>query len=382
MTDARRFLECFRGRGGKQVFGVPDSLMLGLSRALEGDFTARDHIVAVNEGAAVALAMGSYLASGSIPMVYMQNSGLGNALNPLTSLIDPLVCAVPMILVIGWRAEEMEGGGVLPDEPQHCKQGAITTGILDLLGIPFMVIDARSSVEFAMRFAMDSARERSGPTALLVRKGTFDAADRLRQATAPLPTRESAIKAIAGCLPADIPVVATTGMTSRELFEFRASRDHDDAVDFLTVGGMGHASSIAQGIALTREELKVVCLDGDGALLMHMGSLAMGARLSNFVHVVLNNGVHDSVGGQPTLAQGLRIADIASGVGYSHISTSASLASITETISIMLSSVGSCFLEVICSPGTRIDIGRPSTTPLENRLEFMARHRRPDERFR
>ena len=334
---------------------------------------AERHVVATNEGSAVGLAIGHYLATGRPALVYMQNAGLGNTVNPLTSLADPEVYGIPMILMIGWRGEILADGKQVHDEPQHVKQGQVTLQQLEILGIPYEIIDSQTNeIEPVLNGLITKAFSRSGPVALVVRKQTFS------QFKLPEPlvtkekmSREEAIRIVLSALPDNIPVVATTGKASRELFELRKQSGTGYERDFLTVGGMGHAAQIAAGIALARADLKVACFDGDGAVLMHMGALAISADCPNLLHIVINNGAHDSVGGQPTKGASLDFSRIALACGYDWTSQAETSTEIISAIGHWLANPVSTFLEIKCKLGARADLGRPDRSPSQNKAGFM-----------
>jgi len=354
-------------RGVHFYAGVPDSLLQPFCSYVEEHARPGCHLIAANEGNALAIAMGHQLATGNVPAVYMQNSGLGNAINPLTSLADPQVYRVPILLIIGWRGEP----GV-KDEPQHVKQGKITADQLDLLGIPFNILDAESDALRIVDSALDDVNARGAPGALLVRHGAFAPFSppnrSSRNATL---TREEALQCLLD-LAGDALVVVTTGKASREVFELRAQMGQAQT-DFLTVGGMGHASSIALGVALGCRDRRVVCLDGDGALLMHMGALPIIGQHgpANLVHVLLNNAAHESVGGQPTVADALNFAAISLASGYRTFGKAHDLQSLRATWADALASQGPALLQVNISCGSRPDLGRPTTTPEENKRAFV-----------
>jgi phosphonopyruvate decarboxylase len=373
MIDPATFLAALDEAGIKFAAGVPDSLLKDVCACITTRFPAERHVIATNEGSAVGLAIGHFLATGRPALVYMQNSGLGNVINPVASLADPLVYGIPMLVMIGWRGEMKADGNQLHDEPQHVKQGQITVAQLDVLGIPYRLLDENTTDIGALTKELTQlALARSGPVALLVRKQTFSAFkfDSKRD-DQHLPTREQAIKRLIDALPENTPVVSTTGMASRELFEHRKTSGKGHDHDFLTVGGMGHASQIATGIAIERPGQKVLCIDGDGALLMHMGGLAISGRQSNLIHVVINNGAHDSVGGQPTLAQNLDLASIARDCGYGFVAQAASEQEILDNLQTALKGNCSAFLEIKCKRGARADVGRPDRSPARNKQDFM-----------
>jgi len=274
--------------------GVPDSLLKNICAYITDHAPSNNHIIAANEGAAVGLAIGYHLATGKIPLVYLQNSGFGNTINPLLSIVDPEVYQIPMVLMIGWRGEP----GV-KDEPQHKKQGRVNQALLQAMEIPYSILDHDSQQALlSIKEAAHRAVLNRGPYALLIRKGIFEKYQLLKDDKLDFPlTREMAVKIVVDHLDPQDAVISTTGMTSRELFEYRdfLNQGHDN--DFLTIGGMGHTSQIALGIALQKNDRQVFCLDGDGSVIMHMGSLAViGTQgIGNFKHIILNNGVHDSV---------------------------------------------------------------------------------------
>ncbi|MDA1196495.1 MAG: phosphonopyruvate decarboxylase [Nanoarchaeota archaeon] len=345
--------------------GVPDSLLKDFCGYVQDH--AAHHLIAANEGNAVGVASGYHLASGKIPLVYMQNSGQGNAINPLLSLTDSEVYSIPMLLIVGWRGEP----GV-SDEPQHVKQGKVTSAVFDAMGISYAVLpEDIKEAQACLDTAFLVIKEKQMPYAILVRNGTFDAYSNIANPSEHSLSREEALRFVVDAV-GDAVVVSTTGKTSRELFELREERKESHARDFLTVGSMGHASSIALGIALELNK-EVYCFDGDGAFLMHMGSVAVIGSQSckNFKHVVFNNGVHDSVGGQPTAASDLSLASIAKDCGYAQVFTATDEKSLKAALGKLASCEGPALLEVGITPGARKDLGRPTTSPQENKKAFM-----------
>lgn len=363
--------EELRKQGFNFFTGVPDSLLKDFCAYITDHVPPSAHVIAANEGNAVALAVGHFLGTGEPALVYMQNSGIGNTVNPLLSLADPEVYSIPMLLVIGWRGEP----GV-KDEPQHVKQGRIMTDLLDAMEIPWRVLDASTKDPAALiSAACESMRERMGPAALLVRAGAFERYTLRANRPIDFPmTREDAVKAIVDALdPTDV-VVSTTGKTSRELFEHRKATGVPGN-DFLTVGGMGHTASIAMGLARSQPARRVVCLDGDGSAIMHMGSLAVigNSGLTNLLHVVINNGSHESVGGQPTVGHEIDFPTIARACGYRHASSVSTLEALRESVAMLRQVEGPALLEVKVRIGSRSNLGRPTSTPLENRDALMKR---------
>lgn len=315
MLDQKKIFECLAAHGVTYFTGVPDSYLNGFCNYALANCGDRN-VITANEGNAVALAAGHYLATTEIPLVYMQNSGEGNTVNPLASLVDKDVYATPMILLIGWRGQ----GNTEPNHPQHWRQGEITTSILDILHIPYTVLaDDNAEFEKTVEKAVAYCTETRGVYALIAPKGLMADPDKPNDVDDVYPmSREEAIEVILDHMPEDAIYSATTGRATRELFFLREKRCETKARDFLNVGSMGHASSVALGIALSRPKRKVVVLDGDSAAMMHMGALTMVSKLDvpNFMHVVLNNGAHESVGGQPSAGHLLNWTAIASACGY------------------------------------------------------------------
>ncbi len=375
MIDPTGLIKAFQAVGVRFFTGVPDSLMKSLSAALGASVLEHDHVIAANEGNAVAAAMGHTLVTGVPALVYLQNSGLGNTVNPLLSLVDPEVYGVPMVLLVGWRGEPSVG-----DEPQHIKQGRITPAVLDVMEIPWEELHPDSSDDDAAAVAtraVHSAVARNGPSAIVVRKGAFAAFESGTPVAArdqdARPSREQALEAVLSAIPHGGAVVATTGMLSREVFAFRTAAGGGDELDLLTVGGMGHASSIALGMSLADPMRPVWCLDGDGALLMHLGALAVIARTAgaSFHHIVFNNRVHDSVGGQPTAIDAVDIPRLALAAGYRWAQRVSTLAEVAAACTEAARHDGPSLIEIEVRPGSRSDIGRPTRTPAQARVRLQ-----------
>ena len=371
MIDPQALLSTLDGLGVRFFAGVPDSLLQPLCDRLVSSIPAGRHVIAANEGAAVALAAGWHLATNSTPCVYMQNSGLGNAVNPLVSLADADVYGIPMLLVIGWRGEILDARQI-KDEPQYVKQGRITRDLLQCLDIPHAVLAAETpGFADTVRGLVDLARSERRPTALVVRKNTFGEAGAAATAVTNELSREQAVAVLVDVLPDDVVIVSTTGKLSRELYEIRLARGQSTERDFLTVGSMGHAVQIASGIALAQPQRRVACLDGDGAMIMHMGALTTSATIPNLLHAVINNGAHESVGGQPT--QGFRIdmPGIAKACGYAMSARAATADEIRAAVASALAARGASFIEVRTRVGARADLSRPKSTPAESKQGFM-----------
>ena len=318
MLNQERVFKTLADNGVTYFTGVPDSYLNGFCNYALAHCGERN-VIAANEGNAVGIASGHYFASKEIPLVYMQNSGEGNAVNPLASLVDKAVYAVPMLLLIGWRGQ----GGSEPNHPQHKLQGEITPGLLELMHIPYTVLtDSDEEFESAVKKAVKYCTENRQPYGLIAPKGVMADPDKPNNVDSTYPmSREEAIEVILDHMPADTIYSATTGRATRELFFLREKRNETKAHDFLNVGSMGHASSVALGIALEKPERYVVALDGDSAAMMHMGAMTMVSKVSapKFLHVVLNNGAHESVGGQPSAGHLVDFTQIAEACGYATV---------------------------------------------------------------
>lgn len=353
--------------------GVPDSQLRPFCDHLMREYgiDPHHHIIAANEGNCVGIAAGYHLATKKIPVVYMQNSGEGNIVNPFTSLLSPDVYAIPMIFVIGWRGEPG-----IKDEPQHVQQGRITLDLLDLLGIRYAIVDKDLSAENLQNIMLSfKGYLASGHSiALVIKKGALSSnSTKVDYSNQFDMTREAAIKTIVS-MAAECPIVSTTGKASRELFEIRKMNGQDHSHDFLSVGSMGHASSIALGVAAAREDMRVICLDGDGAALMHMGSMAvLGASgLKNVLHVILNNNAHETVGGMPTVSAKIDYGGIALACGYDSVFSVRNEKQLEDALNSSMNGKGLVLIDVKCRLGSRPDLGRPTTTPIQNKDAFMA----------
>ena len=350
--------------------GVPDSLLKNLCAYITDNLPHNQHIIAANEGGAVGLAAGYHLATGKIPVVYMQNSGLGNTVNPLMSLTDKLVYNIPVLLVVGWRGEP----GV-KDEPQHRKQGLVTLPLLETMGIKHEILtDDESQLPEQINRAVAHMQATKEAFALVVKKGTFDTYKLQSSTNSSLSlSRERAIDLVAEKVSDRDVIVSTTGMISRELFEYRTAMNQGHHQDFLTVGSMGHASQIALGVAINKPERKVYCFDGDGATIMHTGNMAIIGSVSptNFYHIVFNNGAHDSVGGQPTVGHQVDIPSVAKAFGYKTVITVDNESDLVQQMDILTQKEAPLLLEIKVKKGARADLGRPTTTPIENKEALM-----------
>ncbi len=365
------FIEALRQKGIDCFAGVPDSLLKNICAYITDHFDASHNIIAANEGAAVGFAAGHYLATGQPACVYMQNSGEGNIINPLASLTDREVYNIPVLLLIGWR-----GRPGVHDEPQHVKQGKVTTGLLNVMGVNYEVLSKEEDKAAKQIEKAASALRDNEVFALVIEKDTFDEYKLQNVNVNDLTmTREEAIQTVASALSSKDVIVSTTGMISRELFEARTAWGQGHERDFLTVGSMGHASQIALGIALEKTDRRVWCFDGDGATIMHMGSMAIVAskKPANYIHVVFNNGAHDSVGGQPTVGLAIDLPAVAKALGYSAAFSVSTIQELKSQLSILNSqfSEGPVLIEVKVKKGNRKDLGRPTTTPIENRDALM-----------
>ena len=352
--------------------GVPDSQLKALCNYLMHTYgiDPKHHIIAANEGNCTALAAGYHLATGKVPVVYMQNSGEGNIINPVASLLNDKVYAIPVIFVVGWRGEP----GV-HDEPQHIYQGEVTVKLLEDMDIRTFVIGKETTDDEVVN-AMSEFRKilaAGKDVAFVIRKGALSYDQKVVYSNRNTMKREEIIRHVVAASGED-PIVSTTGKASRELFEIREANGQNHKYDFLTVGSMGHSSSIALGVALNKPEKRIWCIDGDGAALMHMGAMAViGAnRPDNLIHVVINNGAHETGGGMPTVAEKIDLVAIAKACGYPNADSVDSFDKLDEALQTAKNGRELTLIEVKCSIGARDDLGRPTTTALENKQNFMA----------
>ena len=351
--------------------GVPDSQLKALCNYLMDRYgiDPKHHIIAANEGNCTALAAGYHLATGKVPVVYMQNSGEGNIINPVASLLNDKVYAIPVVFIVGWRGEPG-----IHDEPQHIYQGEVTTKLLDDMGIANFAI-GKDTTDEEVENVMQGFKEklsRGLDVAFVIRKGALTDAPKVEYKNNNSMIREEIIRHIVKASGED-PIVSTTGKASRELFEIRVANSQSHKYDFLTVGSMGHSSSIALGVAINKPESRIWCVDGDGAVLMHMGSMAvLGAnKPKNLIHVVINNGAHETVGGMPTVAGSIDLVAVAKACGYPNAVCVDNFEDLDNELEKAKNRNELSLIEVKCSIGAREDLGRPTTTALENKQNFM-----------
>lgn len=351
--------------------GVPDSQLKALCDYLMSKYgiDPHHHIIAANEGNCTALAAGYHLATGKVPVVYMQNSGEGNIINPVASLLNDKVYAIPVVFIIGWRGEPG-----IHDEPQHIYQGEVTVKLLEDMDIKSYVIGNDTTDEEATE-AMEMFRKELAvgkDVAFVIRKGALTNSPKVTYKNDNELIREEIIRHIVMASGED-PIVSTTGKASRELFEIREDNNQSHQYDFLTVGSMGHGSSIALGVAINKPESRIWCVDGDGAVLMHMGSMAVIGtnKPANLIHVVINNGAHETVGGMPTVAGTIDLVKIALACGYPNAVCVDNYEDLDRELENAKSRNALSLIEVKCSIGSRKDLGRPTTTALANKQHFM-----------
>ena len=373
MINLENYYNKLKKIGAEFITGVPDTLLNDFCLGLDKFWPSQSHVIAANEGNAIALASGFYLANGTVPMVYMQNSGMGNCINPLISLTDSAVYSIPLVLLIGWRGEPGSG-----DWPQHQRQGELSPKLLDLLNIPFKILEPdETQVMQSTEWAFKSALENSSPTALLVKKGVLalkEKAGFLDVEQTYSVTREESINAILDATPRNACFVASTGRITRELYALREQRNESHDLDFLNVGAMGHALSIASGIATAQPRRPVICLDGDGAAIMHLGSLPITANLKqkNLLHILLNNGVHESVGGQSTVGHKVSLTSLAREAGYNTMPAYVEgLIGLVDAVKSLMSSNLCSFLEMRIKKGMRKEMPILKMSPIASKHSFM-----------
>lgn len=358
--------------GSSFYTGVPDSQLKALCDYLVDIYGTdpKHHIIAANEGNCAAIAAGYHLATGKVPVVYLQNSGEGNIINPAASLLNSRVYAIPVIFIVGWRGEP----GV-HDEPQHIYQGKVTVKLLEDMGIATFILGKDTSEqEVEERMEEFKAILASGKdVAFIIRKGALFYDEKVDYKNSYAMVREEVIKHLIDIAGED-PVISTTGKASRELFEARAANGQSHKYDFLTIGSMGHSSSIALGIALHKTERRIWCIDGDGAALMHMGAIAViGANQpDNLIHVVINNEAHETVGGMPTVADKIDFTAIAKACNYPYAVSVHGYEELDRALETVKKNRQLSMIEVKCGIGARDDLGRPTMTALDNKAGFMA----------
>ena len=367
MIEGKAFYEYLVSRQFDFFAGVPDSLLKELCSCLRDDCPADRHIITANEGNAVAMAGGYHLSSGNYGVVYMQNSGLGNAINPLLSLMDQAVYGIPMLLLIGWRGEPGS-----PDEPQHRKQGEVTLAMLESMGMDYQILtdDYKAQIDWCREYV----GKQSKPVALVVRKNQFAGSREAQAGEGGFSlSREEALGLLLDHITDDDLVVATTGKTSRELYELRESRGQGHAGDFLSVGAMGHTASLAAGISLGTAQ-NVYCVDGDGSFLMHMGNMGVITRhvKANFKYILINNGAHESVGGQPTVGFAVGMEQILAGCGFEQVLSADSAEAFSLALQRQQEQPGTAVI-VLVKVGSRASLGRPAGSPGEWKQLFTER---------
>lgn len=358
--------------GSEFYTGIPDSYLRPLCDYLMNTYgiNVHHHVIAANEGNCTALAAGYYLATGKIPVVYMQNSGEGNIVNPMASLLNDKVYAIPIVFIIGWRGEPGSH-----DEPQHLLQGEITVKLMENMNIETFIIK-KETTEEELRNVMSQFKKTLSigkSVSFVIRKGALSYDKKMKYENKNTMLREKVIKHILK-ISMNNPIVSTTGKTSRELFDIRTTNEQSHEYDFLTVGSMGHSSTIALGIAINKPNTKIWCIDGDGAILMHMGSMAViGANApKNLIHVVINNSAHESVGGMPTVGNKIDLVGIAMACGYPYAVSVDTFEKLDEELKIVKKHDTLSLIEVKCSVGSRSDLGRPTIMTLESKKNFMA----------
>lgn len=370
MINPKFFVDILRNYGINFFAGVPDSLLKNICAYISDNIDRKHNIIAANEGGAISLTAGHYLATGEIGCVYMQNSGEGNIINPLASLTDKEVYNIPVLLLIGWR-----GRPGVHDEPQHVKQGKVTTSLLNIMGIDYTILSKDEEIAGKqIKAAVEFMKATNEVYALIIEKDTFNTYAIQNAVKNNLKfSREEAVQIVAGALDEKDVIVSTTGMISRELFEYRTAKGENHVRDFLTVGSMGYASQIALGIALEKPDRKIWCFDGDGAAIMHMGGMAIIANKApkNYVHVVFNNGAHDSVGGQPTVGLDIDLCAMAKAVGYKAAYSTDNKTELISILGAIKKQDGPVIVQICVKKGNRKDLGRPTTTPKQNKVALM-----------
>jgi phosphonopyruvate decarboxylase len=357
MIDAKNLFLLLKKNQINFFTGVPDSVLKNFIYILDSNKKKMKHIIAANEGSAIALAAGNYLATKKPGLVYMQNSGLGNAINPLISICHSKVYSIPLILIIGWRGSPKEN-----DEPQHQLKGKITPSILKLLNIKFLVLNNFRDLK-KIKNLINYSKYKKRPVAFLIKNNTlsldsnFQKDNKLKNYL----TREVVINALLNVIKKNTRIISTTGYTSRELFQIRKNKKYKNGKDFYMVGGMGHASMVTLGYSLSSKN-QVICLDGDGSLIMHMGSLiSTGLKSkSNFKYILLNNGSHESVGDQKIDTFKVNFKNICKSFGYKNYYLANNNLSFNQNLKYFLKSNGPSFFEVRIRSESIKNLSRPT----------------------
>ena len=365
MIDPKKFLKSFEKNGVDFFSGVPDSLMKDFCKCLDDK---KNHIAAVNEGSAIGLGVGYYLASKKIPLIYFQNSGLGNAINPIVSLVHKKIFKIPLFLLIGWRGETRNKKKNLSDEPQHLYQGLITEKLLKILQIKYKIINSKTDFNFYIKKLLLYSKKNSTPVAFLVRKNTFLKYKNKEKTKPSFLKRKEILQTIVQYLPKKTNIVSTTGVLSRELMELTNNYDLNN---FYCVGGMGHSISISGGVAFVKGRKKILCLDGDGSALMHLGAQVYSKKMNNIIHILINNGVHDSVGAQQIASKKINFFKLANELGYKKTFLCNSKKQIIAALKFSLKYKFSTFIEVISSPGYNKNLIRPNKPMKYYKDKFM-----------
>ncbi len=368
MIAPARLYEHLRETGISFFTGVPDSLLKDFLKYLQDKAGADEHIIAANEGLATSLASGYYFSTGQLPLVYLQNSGLGNLVNPLTSLADKEMYSLPLLLLIGWR-----GRPGVNDEPQHVKMGRITIPLLDTLEVPVYLLGEDTLTAFSqIKAAAAQAMNEKRPVALLVPENIFEPYQGVAETDQYSLVREEVIRKIIDTLRSDEIVVCTTGKSGREFYEQNNAAGQKIKKYLLSAGAMGHASHIALGIS-KQSTNKVILIDGDGALLMQMGALPTMANhaKNGFVHILINNGSHESVGGQPTEGFSADLCAVARACGYKHTNLISTEDELGKWLKNGLQQPSIQFVEIRTNRQSRKDLGRPKGKPAEWKDDFM-----------
>ena len=364
MVNTKEFYDYLMANDVDFFTGVPDSLLANFCACVKENSPSQNNIIAANEGNAVAIASGYHIASGKYGVVYMQNSGQGNAVNPLLSLADEDVYKIPMLLIIGWRGEPGK-----KDEPQHVKQGKVTLSLLECMGIEYQVLGENYKEQ--LETALSYMKENSKPYALVVQKGTFSDYKISKEAPRYTIKREEALEAAMNVIGEDDFIVSTTGKTSREIFEIRERRNQGHSHDFLTVGSMGHTASIALGMSIGSDK-DIYCIDGDGSFIMHMGGMGIAAKNAgkNFKYILINNGAHESVGGQPTIGFELDVEAILKASGFKNVYTASTTDEVENGVAKLREEEGAALI-IYVNQGSREDLGRPTIAPEQNKINMM-----------
>lgn len=364
MINSYNFINSLTEKGYSSFYGVPDSILSSFSKSLYFDFNHINHFITANEGSALAMSIGYQLTHDKVPIVYLQNSGLGNLINPYLSLTNKYVYDIPTLFIIGWRGEPGT-----KDEPQHMFQGKITLNLLDLLEIDYAILDSETNFEEVIEQAVQCNKQNKS-FVILVKKNTFKNDKRNFPSKKSTISRDEALESLIKIEQINNLYISTTGKLSRELDSIREGKNSKPS-DFYLVGGMGHTFSVSYSLAHENPDKVIICLDGDGSFLMHLGSVGLVASnpLENYIHILFNNSSHQSVGGQPTYIDNLDLEQLSNSLGFKSF---LNINKIEDLDSKIYKLERPAFINIVINTDEKPNLSRPKNTPVKNKESFKS----------